>query len=80
MTPLPKQLSARMILPAMLTTLAVSLTGCKTLPEAPPAEVRIPALPQLTTPLPSVGYSESVQQSFKTWQQKLTDTSQTSEP
>ena len=71
-------ISARRFWPVMLTTLAVSLGGCKTLPEAQPVEVRIPAPPPLTTPLPSVGYSESVQQSFKTWQQKLTDTSKTS--
>lgn len=63
--------------PMIFPLLALSLAGCKTLPEAP---VRIPAQPQLTQPLPLQTYSSSVQQDFKTWQQRLMDTQTTSEP
>ena len=58
---------------------ATLLVGCKTLPPAPPTEVKLPALPQLSTPLPSRAYSESAAQNFRIWQQELTDTSRISE-
>lgn len=67
--------NARRRLPLLL--LALSLTGCASrLPVVvSPPQVPPPA-PELMTPeRPSGDYSARVQQTFKAWQQKLTDSS-----
>lgn len=64
----------------MLLSLGSLLTGCAQLPTAPsrlPGPVTMPVLSQ---PLPPVSYSISAQESIRSWQKKLTDMYQTSEP
>jgi hypothetical protein len=54
----------------ILIILALSLTGCAHNSPACP-EVVGPRAPALTEPMPSVSYSLRVQQTFKSWQEKL---------
>ena len=68
----------------MLMALALSLTGCA-VPSAPPSLAgvtcpAIPAVPQISQPLPSVSYSDRARLSFKKWREQLTATPLTSKP
>lgn len=59
----------------MLLALALSLTACATKPPTQPAESpRLPPPPSLSTPIPSLSYSESAAAVIKSWRQRLTDT------
>ena len=60
---------------AMLTALALSLTGCATT-SAPPVAVcpANPPPPALSEPMPRETYSASAQQRIQSWRQSLTGT------
>ncbi len=59
---------------ALLLVLALSLTACAT-PSPPQAgQVRLPARPALTEPIPPVSYSELVRRSLSSWAEQLTPT------
>lgn len=63
---------------AMLTMLALSLSGCAT-PSLPlPVKPEIPPPPALTEPLPSQTYSEQWRQKAESWRQRVTGTPVTS--
>ena len=49
------------------------LTGCgETLPKIPPGTPKLPSKPELTTPLPSVPYSQTVREKLESWRSNLT--------
>lgn len=57
---------------AMLIVLAALLTGCATTspPPAPPCPT-LPVAPPVSTPKPSMSYSENVRQQLEDWQKRL---------
>lgn len=65
----------------MLAALALSLTACATKPPTPPAvSPPLPPAPSLSTPIPSLSYSESAAAVIKQWRLRLTDTVLMREP
>jgi len=77
MPKLPPKLAPKW-LAAMLTALAVSLTGCATTSPPPVAVCPAnPSPPALSEPMPPQTYSLSAQQHISTWRQSLTGTPQT---
>lgn len=70
--PCQKPKSASKLNVLLLTALAVSVTACAT--NSPPAATKsptLPAIPSISTPLPSVDYSISAQQTIQSWRDKL---------
>jgi len=68
----------RMLLPVLL----LSVSACSTL-SASPQVVQCPAIPErpaLSQPIPSLTYSDRVQQKFKSWHEQLMGTQATSKP
>lgn len=56
------------------------LTACAHNSPAPSVSPVLPPPPSLSTPLPPVSYSLSVEQKLRNWQQRLTATQMMSEP
>ncbi len=65
----------------MLAALALSLTACATKPPTQPVALpQLPPPPSLSTPIPSLSYSESAAAVIKSWRTRLTATVLMSEP
>ena len=61
-----------LLIVVMLSALVLLLTACGTTSPVCPTESQpLPAMPSISTPLPSVSYSISAQQDIQAWQAKL---------
>ena len=66
----------RLVFATLLLTViffAGLLTGCgETLPKIQQGTPKLPSKPDLTTPLPSVPYSQTVREKLESWRSNLT--------
>lgn len=67
---------------AMLPALALCLTACASKPPMPPAALpmALPPPPSLSTPLPSVSYSQTAAERIRSWRDRLMATPLMQEP
>lgn len=67
---------------AMLPALALCLTACASKPPMPPAALpmALPPPPSLSTPLPSVSYSQTAAERIRSWRDRLMATRLMQEP
>lgn len=76
-----KPVPVKTLCAATVTLLALSLTGCATnCPTLPAVSLTLPQPPSLSTPLPSVSYSQSAAESERHSRQRLMGTRLMSEP
>ena len=71
---------AQTLLHLMLLALVLLLSACQTQPIAPCVTPKLPAMPVSPEPQRSQTFSKDVQDSFSTWQQRLTESQATSKP
>lgn len=76
-----KPANVKRLCAAMWLLLALSLTGCASKPQMPPAaSPQLPPPPSLTTPLPPVSYSLTAADAIRNWRARLMATPLMSEP